>query len=129
MGTMARMVATNAALSIRIDALFGVDSKSSVDAAPLGVFFVNLFYRAKIKIHVTRTKRCLGLRTRQKCSCYCPKSCWDSGSWPLSLGWVMGIQRFRTSTQGRVQNANLAYYPLSVPLLYSWGWSEAVVEE
>ena len=31
------MVATKAALSIRIDALFGVASKSSVDVASLGV--------------------------------------------------------------------------------------------
>ena len=35
-------------------------------------FFVNLVYRAKIEIHVTRTKRCLGLRARRRCSRYCP---------------------------------------------------------
>ena len=35
MGKVARMVATKAVLSIRIDALFGVDSKPSVDAASL----------------------------------------------------------------------------------------------
>ena len=37
MGNMARIVATKAALSIRIDALFGSDSKSCVDAASIGI--------------------------------------------------------------------------------------------
>ena len=49
-------------------------------------FFVNLVYRAEIEIYVTRTIRCLGLRTRRRVGRYCPRSCWDSGGWPPSVG-------------------------------------------
>ena len=47
-------------------------------------FFVNLIYCAKTGVHVTHTKRCLVLGTRQRGSCYCSKSCWGSGGWSPS---------------------------------------------
>ena len=47
-------------------------------------FFVNLIYCAKTGVHVTHTKRCLVLGTRQRGSHYCSKSCWGSGGWSLS---------------------------------------------
>jgi len=48
-------------------------------ATILFIYFVNPIYHAKMVIYVTRLIRCFDLWSHQKCSCYCPKSCWDSG--------------------------------------------------
>jgi len=57
-------------------------------------FFVNPIYRAKITIYVTRTIGSVGLRTGQVAHCYCPKSCWDSGSCNpdcVDVGRIRGV--------------------------------------
>ena len=48
-------------------------------------FFVNPNYRAKMTIYVTRSIGCGDLHTGQEIGCYCPTSCWDSGSRLLTL--------------------------------------------
>ena len=84
-------------------------------------FFVNLVFRAKIEIYVTRSNRCVGLRTGRRFIRYCPKTCRDSGDWPPSMGLCARDTGFRATTLGRAQDAIHAYYPLLAPLLYLRG--------